>query len=75
MVRDNHSTMADGGRGRNKLLWACGLVVAVSFLAYARVWNAYCLADDFAYAGLYANRPLSDWAEIFFKDWTRGIWG
>jgi hypothetical protein len=55
--------MADGGRERNKLLWACGLLVAVSFLAYARVWNAYFLADDFAYA------------EVFFKDWTSGIWG
>lgn len=55
--------------------WACALLVVVSFLAYAPVWNAYFLADDFAYVGLYANRPFTEWVEIFAKDWTRGVWG
>src|SRR5882757_3915345 len=55
--------------------WACALLVAVSFLVYAPVWKAYFLADDFAYVSLYANRPFTDWVEIFAKDWTRGVWG
>ena len=49
--------------------------MVASFLAYAPVWNAYFLADDFAYARMYANRPFTDWVEILAKDWTRGIWG
>lgn len=53
----------------------CALLIGVSFLAYAPVWNAYFVADDFAYTSLYANRPLSFWTEIAAADWTHGIWG
>src|SRR6266540_1843541 len=60
---------------RRSIGWACALLGPVSFLAYAPVWNAYFLADDFAYASLYANRPFTEWVEIFAKDWTRGAWG
>jgi hypothetical protein len=58
-----------------KVLWACVLLGVVSFLAYAPVWKGYFLADDFAYASMYANRPLTYWAQIAATDWTRGVWG
>ena len=55
----------------NKRIWAaCALLVGVSFLVYAPVWTSYFLGDDFAYAGMYANRPFTDWVEIVAKDWT-----
>jgi hypothetical protein len=60
---------------KKRVLYTCGLVAAVSFLAYAPVWNAYFLADDFAYVRLYANRPFADWWAIVAKDWTKGVWG
>ena len=63
------------GEGAKSARFACGLLVVVSFLAYAPVWNAYFLADDFAYTKLYAQQPISEWAPIAAGDWTRGVWG
>ena len=59
----------------NRTWAACGLLVAVSVLAYAPTWNSYFLADDFAYTSMYANRPFSAWTKIAAADWTRGLWG
>jgi hypothetical protein len=60
----------------NQRTWlACALLAAVSFLAYAPVLQGYFLADDFAYARLYANRPFIEWVQIVPADWTRGVWG
>ncbi|HXA48973.1 MAG TPA: glycosyltransferase family 39 protein [Candidatus Acidoferrum sp.] len=60
---------------RARIVAACGLLAVVSILAYAPVWNAYFLADDFAYVRLYANHPFIDWWQIAAGDWTKGIWG
>jgi hypothetical protein len=60
---------------RVRIVAACGLVAVVSFLAYAPVWHAYFLSDDFAYVRLYANRPFVDWWQIAAGDWTKGVWG
>lgn len=60
---------------RDRAWWICAVLVVASFLSYAPVWNAYFLADDFAYVGLYANRPFGDWLEIIARDWTKSIWG
>jgi hypothetical protein len=51
------------------------LLVAVSLLAYAPIWNSSFLADDFAYTSMYANRPFSTWTKIAAADWTLGVWG
>src|SRR5207302_8499812 len=67
--------MSTPNADRKSIWWACVLLTSVSFLAYAPVWRAYFLADDFAYVGLYANRPFTEWVGIFAKDWTRGVWG
>jgi hypothetical protein len=60
---------------RVRIVAACGLLAVVSFLAYAPVWHAYFLSDDFAYVRLYANRPFVDWWQIAAGDWTKGVWG
>jgi hypothetical protein len=60
---------------RKLVVCACFLLVAVSFLAYLPIWHAYFVGDDFAYIGLYAHRPFSDWWQIIATDWTKGIWG
>ena len=67
--------MGATGERVKSVRFACGLLVVVSFLAYAPVWSAYFLADDFAYTKLYAQRPISEWAQVAAGDWTRGVWG
>jgi hypothetical protein len=59
----------------SRTLWACALIAGVCFLAYAPVYTAWWLADDFAYARMYAGRPFADWVAIVATDWTRGVWG
>lgn len=50
-------------------------VLAVGLAAFATSLNGGFLADDFTYIGRFASFPLSDWPQLFVKEWSGGVWG
>lgn len=55
-------------------LMAWAILAAASMAAYGWTLGAYFVSDDFGFVSYYLSFPLRSWPELFFRDWSDGIW-